>query len=64
MRIIFNAETCSTHGACIGAAPDLFEWAEDDSLRVKDPNPPESMREQLEDAVMVCPTQSIQIAED
>lgn len=64
MRIVFNAETCSTHGACIDAAPDLFEWAEDDTLRIKDPSPPESMRAQLEDAVTACPTQSLSIAED
>lgn len=64
MRIVFNAETCSTHGACIDAAPDLFEWAADDTLRIKDACPPESLRAQLEDAVTACPTQSLAIAED
>jgi len=64
MRIVFNAENCSTHGACIDAAPDLFEWAEDDTLRIKIPNPGEEYRDQLEDAVTACPTQSLSIEED
>jgi len=64
MRIVFNAETCSTHGACIDAAPDLFEWGDDDTLRIKIPNPSEEYRDQLEDAVTACPTQSLSIEED
>lgn len=64
MRIVHDKELCSHHGQCVGAAPELFKFAEDGSLVVIDANPPEALREAAEDAVDVCPVQALSLVED
>jgi len=64
MRIVHDKELCANHGQCVGAAPELFKFAENGSLIVIDPNPPEELREAAQDAVDVCPVQALAIVED
>ncbi len=64
MRIVHDKELCSNHGQCVGAAPELFKFADDGSLIVIDPNPPEELREAAQDAVDICPVQALSIVED
>ncbi len=64
IKIVLNIENCSNHSACIDAAPDIFDWNEDDSLKIKVEDPGEELRDQIEDAVRACPTQSLSIVED
>lgn len=64
MRIVHDAELCANHGQCVGAAPELFKFADDGSLVVIDTNPPESLREAAEDAVDICPVQALAIVDD
>ena len=63
MRILHDKELCASHGQCVGAAPELFQFAEDGSLIVVDPTPPENLREAAEDAVAVCPVGALSIDE-
>ncbi|MFA9411791.1 MAG: ferredoxin [Deltaproteobacteria bacterium] len=49
------------HAQCRGAAPELFSFADDGSLVILDENPPEELREALQDAVEACPEQAISI---
>lgn len=64
MKIVHDKELCALHGQCVGAAPELFEFAPDGSLAIINPNPPEELREAVEDAVAVCPVQALSIVED
>lgn len=64
MRIVHDKELCANHGQCVGAAPELFKFADDGSLVIIDPNPPEALREAAEDAVDICPVQALSIVED
>ena len=64
MRIVHDTELCANHGQCVGAAPELFKFADDGSLVVIDPTPPESLREAAEDAVDICPVQALSIVDD
>ncbi|MDH3622969.1 MAG: ferredoxin [Myxococcales bacterium] len=64
MRIVHDKEVCANHGQCVGAAPELFKFADDGSLIVIDPNPPEELREAAQDAVDVCPVLALAIVED
>jgi ferredoxin len=64
MRIVHDKELCANHGQCVGAAPELFKFADDGSLIVIDPNPPEELREAAQDAVDICPVQALSIVED
>jgi ferredoxin len=61
MRIVFDAEVCACHGQCVGAAPELFKFADDGSLVVINPTPPEDLREAAQDAVDLCPTQALSL---
>jgi ferredoxin len=47
----------------VGAAPELFKFADDGSLMVIKPNPPEELREAAQDAVDICPVQALSIVE-
>ena len=59
MKIIFDKEKCKLHAQCRGAAPELFSFNDDGSLKVLDWNPPEELREALQDAIDVCPQGAI-----
>jgi len=59
MKIVFDRRRCKLHAQCRGAAPELFSFAPDGSLVILDENPPEELREALQDAVDACPEQAI-----
>lgn len=63
MNIIIDNDLCQGHGMCEGEAPEVFEVADDGTLTVKLPNPPESSRAQVEAACRFCPQQAITIKE-
>ena len=63
MKIIFNREKCKLHAQCRGAAPELFSFAPNGSLVILEENPPEELREALQDAVDACPEQAISIGD-
>ncbi|MGH9024500.1 MAG: ferredoxin, partial [Acidimicrobiia bacterium] len=54
-----NFDTCNSNAVCMGLVPEVFEVRDDGFLYILDENPPESLRPQLEQAVLECPTQSI-----
>jgi ferredoxin len=45
----------------MGVAPQVFEVRDDDFLYLLDENPPEDLREKIEEAVRICPKQAISI---
>jgi ferredoxin len=63
MKILFDRSKCQRHAQCRGAAPELFSFAPDGSLVILDENPPEELREALQDAVDACPEGAIAIGD-
>ena len=61
MRVVVDFDACQSNAICMGIAPAVFEVREDGFLYVLDDNPPASMREELEEAAMACPTQAITV---
>jgi ferredoxin len=62
MRVIRNATTCTLHGECVMAAPDVFEIRDDEEVvTVLYPEPSDALRESVENAALACPTSSIRI---
>jgi ferredoxin len=61
MKIVYDRDKCKLHAQCRGAAPELFSFAADGSLVILDENPPEELREALQDAGDACPEQAISI---
>jgi len=64
MKVVVDFDLCESNAVCMGIAPEVFEVREDDFLYVLDENPPESMRPQLEEAVLSCPRAAIRLVED
>jgi ferredoxin len=59
VKIEIDYEVCSTTGQCVLAAPTVFRI---ESGRTEyDPEPDESLRSAVEDAVDSCPLQAIRI---
>ncbi|MEA2378446.1 MAG: ferredoxin [Thermoleophilaceae bacterium] len=59
MRVIVDWSLCDGNGVCVGIAPEVFEVDDDLNLQVLDETPPESMRPQVEQAVISCPRLAI-----
>ncbi len=55
MKVTVDLDKCIKNGVCIGIAPEVFDFAMSGELTVLQPNPPEELREQVEDAVRSCP---------
>lgn len=61
MKIVVDFDRCESNAVCMGIAPDLFEVREDNFLYILDETPPESRREDLQEAVDMCPKAAISI---
>lgn len=64
MKVVVDFDRCASNAVCMSILPEIFEVRDDGFLYVLDENPPESMRDRLEESVRSCPTQAISIAEE
>lgn len=60
MKVKVDLDRCELHAQCVIAAPAVFELKDEDTL-VWDAEPDEGLRADVEEAVGVCPTQSISL---
>ena len=62
MRVVVDELRCDAHGVCVDACPEVFALDDDDDkVRVLVEEPDESLREQLNRAVLICPKAAITI---
>jgi ferredoxin len=61
MRIVVDFDRCESNAVCMGIAPDVFEVREDNFLYILNENPPESRRDEMQQAVDSCPKAAISI---
>lgn len=61
MKIVMDYDKCSSHGVCMGIAPEVFEVRDDNFLYVLQEEPPEELRGKVEKAAVMCPTGAISI---
>ena len=62
MRIVVDFDKCKSNAVCMGIAPEVFEVRDDNFLYVLQDEPDEALRDKVEEAVRVCPTQAISLA--
>ncbi|GAA4491360.1 ferredoxin [Rhodococcus olei] len=60
MKITVDMVKCEDHGQCVFAAPDVFDYNDDDTL-VWDSEPSEGQRAKVTHAAAVCPVSAITI---
>jgi ferredoxin len=61
MRVVVDYDLCESNALCMGVAPEVFEVRDDDNLYILNENPPEEMRDKVEQAVRLCPKAAISI---
>jgi len=61
MRVVVDYDLCESNALCMGVAPDVFEVRDDDNLYLLTENPPEELRDKVEQAVRLCPKAAISI---
>ena len=59
MKVVVNFDVCESNALCMEAAPEVFEVRDDDFLYILMEEPPESLRQKVEEAVRRCPKQAI-----
>ena len=64
MKIDVDLDLCQGHGVCQSEAPTVFRVSDDNVVEILDPNPPEDLRKNVEEAVKNCPTQALTLSED
>ncbi|HLJ07332.1 MAG TPA: ferredoxin [Acidimicrobiia bacterium] len=64
MKVVVDYDRCASNAVCMSLLPQIFEVRDDGYLYVLDEHPPESLREQLEEAVRSCPTQAISLEDE
>ncbi|MDV3130066.1 ferredoxin [Mycobacterium sp. 21AC1] len=58
MKVHVDYRTCQDHGQCTIAAPGVFRMNDDGKLDY-DEHPDNALRDEIEEAVDVCPAQAI-----
>ncbi len=61
MKILIELDLCAGHAQCEDAAPEVFQVNDEGLVVVLMDNPPESLRDKVEDAARRCPTDVIVI---
>jgi len=64
MKVRVDPDRCEGHGRCATAAPAVFELRNDDLSHVLMDDIAESERENVRNAVRLCPRQAIEITEE
>ena len=61
MELRVDRDLCEANGVCTGIAPDVFDLDDDDELVILKPEPPEEMRDRIEQAVASCPKTALSL---
>jgi ferredoxin len=63
MKVSVDFDLCRSSAACMQACPEVFEVRADGYLYVLQDEPPESLRDRVEQAASTCPTGAISVAD-
>lgn len=63
MKITVDFDKCQSNALCMAAAPEVFEVRDDGYLYILEENPGEALRAKVAEAVRLCPTQAITVAD-
>ena len=62
-RIQVDLDLCQGHAMCELEAPEVFSVPKRGTVEILDTEPPEEMRDDVERAVEMCPTQALSVIE-
>jgi ferredoxin len=61
MKVVVDFDVCQSNAVCMGVAPEVFEVRDDGFLYILNENPGDDLRDKVEEAARMCPTQAITI---
>jgi ferredoxin len=61
MRVVVDYRRCIGAGSCARSAPEVFEVGPDGDLHLRQDEPDEALRAQVEEAADYCPTGAITV---
>jgi ferredoxin len=61
MKITVNTNACGGQGVCTGIRPDVFNVGDDDTVSLLTESFTDADRQDLADAVFLCPTQALRL---
>lgn len=61
MKVVVDFDVCQSNAVCMGVAPEVFEVRDDGFLYILNESPGEDLRDKVEEAARMCPTQAITI---
>ena len=62
-RVKADLDLCQGHAMCELEAPDYFRVPKRRKVEILDDEPPDDARDEIEQAVIACPTQALSIKE-
>ena len=62
-RVVVDFDKCQSNALCMAAAPEVFEVRDDGYLYVLIEEPGADLRSKVDEAIRLCPTQAISLAE-
>jgi ferredoxin len=63
MRVVVDWKLCESNALCMGVAPEVFEVRDDDQLYLLMDEPPEPLRNKVQQAVISCPKGAITLVD-
>ena len=63
-KVVVDYDVCESNAICMGIAPEVFEVRDDDFLYLLQEEPPDELRERVEQSVRQCPKQAISIVDE
>jgi len=61
MELRVDRDLCEANGVCTAIAPEVFDLDDEDELVILQPEPPEEMRDSIEQAVASCPKTALSL---
>ncbi|HEX2174857.1 MAG TPA: ferredoxin [Nocardioidaceae bacterium] len=61
MELRVDRDLCEANAVCTGIAPDVFDLDDEDELQILQPQPPEELRERIQQAVAACPKNALSL---
>jgi ferredoxin len=63
MRIEADLTLCQGHAQCEEAAPEVFEVDDEGYVRVLATDPPDTLRDKVEQAIRLCPVAALKLTQ-
>ena len=61
MKVVVDYDVCASTGSCMQVCPEVFEVRSDGFLYVLQEEPPEELRDRVQQAEELCPTGAITV---